>query len=294
MKDKGKDTVNFVGYFDYKKNVPLCETKPNVMKHILVPIGSTENAINTLQYAIDFAAEFDAQVTVFRAYQVIAKAGTMMSIDGFMAKETQLYLRSVVNAVDQKNVAIKIAAAKGGVIESIHAIHNEIEIDLIVVGPRSNSIKEEVFLGNTSGSIVKQTEIPVLVVPEGYTFKPLQTALTAFKSGVLQKEGMLTPLEEIKRVFNTSVNLLLVKTPDYKEEDLVLDDALKAVQNTLTTTENVTTFQGVLEHFQSHNPDFLCVFRRKRGFFKKLWEKNTVLKSEFHCSIPLLVLSGQR
>ena len=32
------------------------------MKHILVPVGSTENASNTMQYAIDFAAKFDAKV----------------------------------------------------------------------------------------------------------------------------------------------------------------------------------------------------------------------------------------
>ncbi|MEQ6124981.1 universal stress protein [Pseudotenacibaculum sp. MALMAid0570] len=262
------------------------------MKHILVPIGSKENAKNTLQYAIDLASEFNAQLTVFRAYQVISKAGTMTNVDEFMAKETQLYLRSTVNSVDRKNIDIKIAAAKGGAIESINAIKNEIGIDLVVVGPRSNSIKEEVFLGNTSGSIVKQTDIPVLVVPEGYKFQPFSTALTAFKSGILKKEGMLTPLLDIKKAFNTSVNLLLVKTPEYKEEDLVIDEALLAIKSTLNTTENVTTFQGVLEHFQSNNPDLLCVFRRKRGFFKKLWEKNTVLKSEFHCTIPLLVLSG--
>jgi hypothetical protein len=37
----------------------------------------------------------------------------------------------------------------------------------------------------------------------------------------------------------------------------------------------------------------LCVFRRKRGFFKKLWEKNVILKQEFHTSIPLLILKGK-
>lgn len=262
------------------------------MKHILVPIGSTENASNTLQYAIDLAAEFDAKVFVFRAYKSISMTGTMMNVDEFMQKETQLYLRSVVNSVDRKDVEIKIAAAKGGVVESINAIQNEIGIDLVVTGPRSNSIKEEVFLGNTSGSIVKQTEIPVLIVPEGYKFKPFTSALVAFKSGALKKEGMLTPLNSIIAAFGTKANLLLVKTPEYQEEDLVIDDALKAIQNTLTTSENVTTFQGVLEHFQSNNPDILCVFRRKRGFFQKLWEKNTVLKSEFHTTIPLLVLCG--
>ena len=34
------------------------------MKHILVPIGSTENAKNILQYAIDFATEINAKVFV--------------------------------------------------------------------------------------------------------------------------------------------------------------------------------------------------------------------------------------
>jgi len=264
------------------------------MNHILVPIGSKENALNTLQYAIDLASEVKAKVFVFRAYKIISKAGTIINISDIVARETELYLRSIVNSVDRKKVEIKIISAKGGTVESINTVNTKVGIDLIVVGPRSNSIKEEVFLGNTSGSIVKQTEIPVLIIPEEYRFKPFKIALTAFKSGKLNKEGMLRPLQEIAERFNTKVNLLLVKTPDYKEEDLVLDPALHAIQNTLTTSENVTTFQGVLEHFQSNNPDLLCVFRRKRGFFKKLWEKNTVLKSEFHTSIPLLVLCGRQ
>ena len=264
------------------------------MKHILVPIGSSENAQNTLQYAISLAATFDAKVFVFRAYKSISVTGTMMKIDEFMDRETKLYLRSIVNSVDRQEVDIKIASAKGGVIESIQAIQNEVGIDLIVVGPKSNSIKDEVFLGNTSGSIVKQTEIPVLVVPEGYEFKPFKTALAAFKSGVLHKSGMLTPLKSIIDKYGTKANLLLVKTPDYKEQDLEIDPELKAIENTFAITENVTIFQGVLEHFQSNNPDLLCVFRRKRGFFQKLWAKNTVLKSEFHTTVPLLVLCGRQ
>ena len=158
---------------------------------------------------------------------------------------------------------------------------------------------ESVFLstdsfGNTSGSIVKQTTIPVLIVPELHQFKPFKLALTAFKSGKLEKKGVLIPLQEIQKKFQTKVNLLLVKTPDYNEEDLIIDSSLKTIQNTFSISENVTTFQGVLEHFQSNNPDLLCVFRRRRGFFQKLWEKNTVMKSEFHCSIPLLILSGKQ
>ena len=264
------------------------------MNHILVPIGSKENASNTLQYAIDFAKEIGAKVFVFRAYKVLSKAGTFININDILERETNLYIQTMISSVDTKGVDVKMISAKGGTVESINSVHEELGIDLIVVGPRSNSIKEEVFLGSTSGSIVKQTEIPVLIVPAHYKFSPFKVALTAFKSGILEQQDVLTPLQEIKSLFKTKINLLLVKTPEYKEEDLVVDASLKALQNTFSTSENVTTFQGVLEHFQSNNPDLLCVFRRKKGFFQKLWEKNTVLKSEFHCSIPLLILSGRQ
>ncbi len=263
------------------------------MKHILVPIGSTDNSMSTLQYAIDFAKAMNAKVFVMRAYRVLSKAGAFVNADDTMQRETNLYLRTLINAVDRKGVPIKMISAKGNVLESITSINRELNIDLIIMGPKSNSIKEEVFLGSTSGSILKHTDIPMLVIPEGYKFSSIKSVLTAFKSGVMNKKNVLDPLHKIIATFIASSNLLLVKTPNYTEEDLVLDTELKSTQNNITITENATIFQGVLEHFQSHNPDLLCVFRRKRGFFQKLWEKNTILKKEFHCNIPLLVLRGK-
>lgn len=263
------------------------------MKHILVPIGSTESAQNTLQYAIDFASEIKAKLFVFRAYSAQSKAGTMINVSAIIERETNLYLKTMVNACNKKDVEIKLIAAKGGVIDSVLNIDNELGIDLIIVGTKSNSIKEELFLGNTAGSLVKKSNLSVLTVPENYTFKPFSSILVATKSGIVKSKTALKPLHFMVDKFTTTVNLLLVKTPNYKEEDLVLNKELEGLKSNLTTTENATTFQGVLEHIKTHNPDILCVFRRKRGFFKKLWEKNTILKEEFYSNIPLLVLRGK-
>ena len=263
------------------------------MKHILVPIGSTQNAQSTLQYAIDFAAEINSDVLVFRAYKAKSKAGTMVNMTAIIERETNLYLRTMVSAVDRKNVDVKLISSKGSVVESVEAIDHEIGIDLVIVGAKSNSIKEEIFLGATAGSIVKNSNLPVLTVPEGYVYKPIKNILLAFKSGIVKSKTALNPLKFIVKNLKPDVHSLLVKTAGYKDEDLVLDKDLAEIQTTFTTTENATTFQGVLEHFKSHNPDMLCVFRRKRGFFKKLWEKNIILKQEFHTSIPLLILKGK-
>lgn len=263
------------------------------MQHILVPIGSTESAQNTLQYAIDFAAEINAKVFVFRAYSVQTKAGTIINVNSIIERETNLYLRTMVKSVDTKNVDVKLIAAKGGGVDSVLAIDDELGIDLIIIGAKSNSIKEELFLGKTAGSLVKQTDIPMLTVPENYAYTPLKNVLMAFKSGIVKSKTALKPLQFIVDKFSTNVNLLLVKTPQYTPEDLVIDQNLEQLQSTLTVSENSTTFQGVLEHIKTHNPDLLCVFRRKRGFFKKLWEKNTILKEEFFTNVPLLILKGK-
>ena len=264
------------------------------MKHILVPIGETENALNTLQYAIDFAAVTNAKVFVFRAYNIQTKAGTMINIDEIIARETNLYLRTMVNAANTKNVSIQLIASKGNVVDSIVAIDKELGVDLIIVGAKSNSMKDEVFLGKTTGSIVKQTQIPVIIIPKGFSFSPFKNVLTAFKSGIVQQKDALKPLQFVKETFKASVHLLLVKTPKHTTEDLVLDSRLEALHTGFSTVENGTTYQGVLVKLETLQPDLLCVFRRKKGFFQKLWEKNTILKSEFHCSIPLLILSGRQ
>ncbi|WP_299014422.1 universal stress protein [uncultured Polaribacter sp.] len=263
------------------------------MKHILVPIGSTESAQSTLQYAIDFAEDNNAKVFVFRAYSAQSKAGTMVNVSNIIERETNLYLKTMVKACDTKNVDIKLIAAKGSVTDSIQNIDAELGIDLVIVGAKSNAIKEEVFLGNTAGNIVKKSDVTVLTIPDGYVYKPISSILMAFKSGIIKSKTALKPLQFIVEHYKPTLNLLLVKTPNYKEEDLILHSDLDTMKSTLTVTENATTFQGVLEHLKTLNPDMLCVLRRKRGFFKKLWEKNTILKEEFYANVPLLVLRGK-
>ncbi|MDO5970390.1 universal stress protein [Flavivirga aquimarina] len=262
------------------------------MKNILVPVGSSKNALSHLQYAVDFAEAFDAKLFIVQVYNVYTKAGTMIKVDHIIERESKAFLKDLVSKIDTKSVDVVIKTLKGKLIDTLELASKAANIDLILVEPRTNSIKEEVFLGKTSGKIIKQTQIPALIVPEGYKFKPVSNILLAVKSAIIKKSDALNPLISIKNNFTALVNLLLVKTPYYKEDDFVVDNKLSETVNSITETENATTFQGVLQHLQSYNPDMLCVVRRRRGFFTKKWEKNVILKKDFSSSIPVLVLRG--
>ena len=263
------------------------------MKNILVPVGSSKNALSHLQYAVDFAQAFGAKLYVVQVYNVYTKAGTMIKVDDIIEKESRAFLNDLVSKIDKKNVTIIVRTLKGKLIDTLELVCKTANIDFILVEPRTNSIKDEVFLGKTSGKIIKQMEVPAaLIVPEGEVFKPIKNILMAVKSAIAKKEDVLTPLKKVKDTFKATVNLLLVKTPYYNEGDFNVNSELQSVIANTIQSENATTFQGVLNHFNEYNPDMLCVVRRKRGFFVKKWEKNTILKKDFNSKIPVLVLSG--
>ncbi|MDO6515996.1 universal stress protein [Zobellia uliginosa] len=265
------------------------------MKHILVPIGISPDAHRTLQYAVDFAAVFSSQVYVMEVFSVSVGAGkSLANVPQKLAESGKERLKEVIEKIDAKGVNIKIATYNGGIVDGLKDIDRELGIDLIIMAPRSNDVTEELYLGNTSGKIIKQTDIPTLIVPKGSVMTPPKNILTAFKSGILKRNRILNPLLDIKKKFGSTVNLLLVKTPGYSDADLRINTALMDVSSQVTMTEAPTTYLGVLEHMQAQHPDLLCVFRHKRGFFKKLWEKNTIPKSEFSARIPVLVLSVKK
>jgi hypothetical protein len=217
----------------------------------------------------------------------------MIKVDHILERESREFLNHHVSQIDTKGVEVVTRTVKGKLVDTIEMICKNSRIDLILLEPRINSEKEDVYLGKTSGKIVKQTNIPALIVPEGYKFRPIIYILMALKSAIIKKEDALVPLKAIKNQFKSIVNLLLVKTPYHNEGDFEVKDELSSLITNTTFSDNATTYQAVLEHYKDNDPDLLCVVRRKRGFFIKLWEKNVILKKDFKSStLPVLVLSG--
>lgn len=263
------------------------------MKNILVPVGSTANGITNLQYAVSFASITGAKVYLINIYRDFSKAGGMGKVTKVVLEDNQAQLDKVIASVDTKGVEVIAKPIKGDPFEGIARVSKQLDIDLMMLSPQSVDIKDEVYLGAVTGKLVKQTDIPMLIIPKNYIFRKIEVILLAFKSGQFENTKVLRPLMDLAEGFSAKINLLLVKTPDSANKDEEVNADLLKMGDQYTVTENATIFQGVLEHFQNANPDLLCVLRRKRGFFQKLWEKNSVMKKEFHTTKPLLILSGQ-
>ncbi len=248
------------------------------MKKFLVPIDSLKTELSTLRYAIELAAIHDADV-----YSVqFEKLKDKSDMDAILA------------FAEEKDVSINFRPLEGDIFTNINSLTQKLAIDLIIFSPSMATTNSDLFLGKVAGKVVKEIDLPVLIIPAKYDFKPINKVLMTIKSGKIERDGVLDPLEAIVKEQEARMHLLQIKTPGFKVSELEYHKDLAAIASFYTTSENATIFQGVLEHLKDTNPDMLCVIRRNRGFFSKLWEQNTVKKIDFESRIPLLILKGAK
>lgn len=259
------------------------------MKTILVPIGTEKRGINTLQYAIHLAEEIGASIYVVKVFGAVLRSESLKKFDDILEADAKKILASVLNEVDKKDVSIKAKTVKGDIKDTIERLARQLDIDLIVASSKARK-NNHIFLGKIAGGLVKETNVPVLFVPVNCTFRPVRNILMAIKSGQIASEKVLDPVLTIKNTFKSTLNLLQVFTPDVKEDDKVLHNVLDQEKDSLTTSENATIYQGILEYLHETDPDMICVIRRKRGFFARLWQGDRVHKKDFESRVPLLVL----
>jgi nucleotide-binding universal stress UspA family protein len=247
------------------------------MKNILVPIGSIENGINNLRYATSFAAMTNARIYV-TCIKTLA---------------TELILKEVLENVNTKDIQVVSKAISGDIFEGVSQLSKSLKIDLIMLSPQSIDIKDEVYLGKATTKIIRQTDIPLLIVPPNYLFRKFDTILFAFKNAKIETTQASKALKVLIDMFHAKLDLLQVVTPDTAENSREIKPELSVLMNRSITSENATVFQAIVEHFNELNPEMLCVLRRKStgGFFKNLLRQNELIfKKHFFTTKPLLIL----
>ncbi len=83
------------------------------MKNLLVPIGSNENARNTLQYAIEFARELDSRIYLVHVYSSSKISGAFINVDNIIERDSREILKEHVESVDSEGVEIITSTLKG-------------------------------------------------------------------------------------------------------------------------------------------------------------------------------------
>ena len=270
------------------------------MVNIIVPTDFSNLSRIALKYAIKIANRLNGNITVVHIITItkairISMRAKMKGLDDNLFIEAQSDLETLIRTIsEQYNSAhpLKYHVVRGSYFPS--ALIEEAKkhrSGLVVMGTRGATGITKAVLGSNTASVIEESHIPVLAVPEDAEFKGFRNVVYASDLQNLEKE--LEVLIRYVEKFGSTIHLIHV-LPDGKEMHIVEAKFQKvlrklAYKNMVTLVLVDTDIESAIDQYvEISKADILAMFTHEVSFFEKVFDKSITRKMAFHSRIPLL------
>jgi nucleotide-binding universal stress UspA family protein len=141
------------------------------LKKILVPIDFSDNSKKALRYAIPFAQQFNASLTlVYIVEPTIYPSDFGFGQVGFPDVEKELHEKAIgemsalIDSIVPKSLKTQTMVGSGIPFVEITTYAKQEEVDMIIVATHGRSGVEHILFGSTAEKIIRKAPCPVLVV----------------------------------------------------------------------------------------------------------------------------------
>jgi universal stress protein A len=134
------------------------------LKEILVPVDFTECTEKALGYAVPFARQFGATVTLLHVIEpVFATASETMLVDVGTDEDVQRELEKLRTRLAGQ-VRCRTSLGKGNAALEIIRAARELDCDLIILSTHGRTGLDRLLLGSTAERVVRRAGCPIFVV----------------------------------------------------------------------------------------------------------------------------------
>jgi len=143
------------------------ELTPRViqMKNILVPLDFSEMSLKSLQYAVPFAKQFGAKLTLVHVVEGPANA-TLPSFPASVSRDKLAAIEKQIEDMIPPELSVDTFVRQSVAFDGILEVAQEIQADLIITTTHGYTGLARLFARGTVANIVRKAPCPVLVVRE--------------------------------------------------------------------------------------------------------------------------------
>lgn len=140
------------------------------LKKILVPVDFSKCSVKALQYAIPFANQFHAELTLLHVIPpvVVMQTPDIGTAPGLIQESAEIAkqnLEDLCRSVDD-SIVTKGVLRNGSPHVEIIDTADELDIDLIILSTHGRTGLSHILLGATAEKVVRRARCPVLIVRE--------------------------------------------------------------------------------------------------------------------------------
>lgn len=140
------------------------------MKRILVPTDFSEHAEDALKVAAQIAKKNNSEIIILHTLELPSQMNDAI-LGGISIPETMLFMKKANEMLDEissrpylNGISITEIAKIDKPIHGIKQVSNDHNVDLIIMGSHGSSGIEELLIGSNAEKVVRNSEIPVLII----------------------------------------------------------------------------------------------------------------------------------
>jgi len=170
-------------------------------RNLLVPHDFTPAGATALNYAIDLAKNFEAEINLLHV--------TKNNKDN---KKAQNKFTDIIEKLDKKGLVINVIVRKGDIFETIGKVAKENHSSIVVMGTHGATGMQKVF-GSFAIKVIKSTHTPFIIVQEGHKYTTTKNIVfpVDISKESLQIEQVVTA---IAKKTNSKVHIISEKYTD--------------------------------------------------------------------------------
>ncbi|WP_147309585.1 universal stress protein [Marixanthomonas ophiurae] len=276
------------------------------MNTILLPTDFSESSKNAIRYALDF---FKGHTCTFYILN-IQKTSEYVTADVRSASPKSSVYDAVL-ADNKKELSSFVDTFKKDYSSEDYTFHEKVDydafvdainqsislysIDLIIMGTNGATSAKEVLFGSNTLQVIRQVDCPVLVIPDNYSYKKIESILFSLHHGDILKKEKLQPLFSLMVKQNQPhINVLDIDDDAVADPNLLenrnLQDSFKGKKHSFHALTGIPTPIAINTFVQLFNISLHTMFVERESFLERFVFGSETSKISYQTRVPLLVL----
>jgi nucleotide-binding universal stress UspA family protein len=271
-----------------------------IIQHILVPTDFSVSSAKAIQSAFQIARATGAKITILHVidpiFDVAAEAENMKQMRLKSAKENFKQQKSEREKTKYRDLEVTDSIKEGDILPVILTTAKNSGADLIVMGSIGATGIKRVLFGSTAVEVMRQAQVPVLVIPDSDKKTEFKTFL--FTTDFRPKDPQnLILTKRIADEFNAGLTVLhIVEKLDFKSEILhrgfidYIRDTIGIDKLTFELRQHQDIPRAISEYVSEKTVSAIVMNRYQKSLLDIILGRDTAEKMIGYEKTPLLIL----
>ncbi len=281
------------------------------MKTLLVPVDFTNASGNAVDFACKWAKKYlYERIILLRSFYSSMYENMIMSADfsnvnqeylnrkRFNEKEILNELCKEVDAKTGEKIRVQTAVSELPLVRSILELIKDEKPEMILLGGDSQNSTNEAFVAGNVIQIARISPVRVLIVPEGYHYKPVEKALVPVDFKTVNSLNKINRLRSSPTWHDVEILVLNVDAaqrnlnPDetFKEVENNLHNYLKNFKHEIYYEADKNVINGILHFKKLNEVQLMIALPGVHSFLYSLTHKSVSEALYRKCPLPVMIL----